>query len=99
MTQTTSRSVSPLQVAKNRWEEASRVTDAYKNVTNARTRRAYTLHGTPGELQAWANVAEAEAQLEDAQKKEATAWADLAWEERAAAEAAQLRRERTRRGR
>lgn len=96
MTSTMTRPVSPLTVAKNRWDEASRMTDAYKIVTATRTRRAYSLHGKPGELQAWADVAEAEGQLEAAEALEVRAWEDVAWQEKRAADAAQLRRARAR---
>lgn len=72
------------------------MTDAYKIVTATRTRRAYALHGQLGELQAWADVADAEAQLAEAERLEVRAWEDVAWQERQEAEAAQLRRDRSR---
>lgn len=99
MTNTLTRPVSPLTVAKNRWDEASRVTDAFKNVLKTRTRRAYMLHGQAGELQAWADVSEVETQLAEAERLEVKAWQDVAWEEKRAADQAQLRRARERRGR
>lgn len=99
MNQTAVRPVSPLTVAKNRWDEASRVKDAYKNVMKTRTRRAYALQGQAGELQAWMDVSEAEDQLAEAERQEVKAWQEVAWEEKRLADDRALRRARVNGGR
>jgi hypothetical protein len=73
--------VSPLTVAKNRYDEASRVTDAFRIQVAARKRRAYSLGGQPGEVEAWARVQEAEAQWAAAEALEVQAQQDAAWQE------------------
>lgn len=90
-TQTTSTNA--LTVARSRWNEASRVTDAFKTQKAIRLRRAYQLKGRPGELQAWADVAEVEDQLEAQEAAEVRAWQEVAW-----LEAAVVPRKRNRRG-
>lgn len=84
MTIAPERQVTSYQVAQSRWDEASRVTAAYKIVLRKRQARAWELTGQPGEVQAWADVAEAEAQLIEAEAAEVRASADMAWEERTA---------------
>lgn len=81
MTTTLTRPVSPLTVAKNRWDEATRVTEAYKIQLLVRSRRAYASQGKPWELQAWADVAEVEGQLEAAERAEVRASQEVAWEQ------------------
>lgn len=99
MTITTTAPASPLDVARSRWDEASRVTAAYKIVKARRTDRAWKLTGQAGELQAWADVAAAEAQLVEAEAAEVRAWEDVAWQEKAEADARLVKRLRVNGGR
>lgn len=81
MNQVQTSTVSPLTVAKNRYDEASRVTDAFRIQAAVRTRRAHDLAGQPGELEAWARVQEAETQWAVAEAQEVRAQQDAAWHE------------------
>lgn len=84
MNSTKERQPTSHQVAKSRWDEASRVTAAYKIVLARRRSRAWAAKGQPGEARAWADVDAAEAQLVEAEAAEVRAASDMAWEERTA---------------
>lgn len=99
MTTLTTRPVSPLTVAKNRWDEATRVADAYKIVWKRRLDAAWKLSGQEGETRAWESVAEAEVQLNLAEQAEVKAATDVAWEERKAGLARRAALAREARGR
>lgn len=90
---------SALEVARSRWDEASRVTAAYKIQRDIRKRRAWELTGKAGELDAWARVGEAEAQLEAAEALEVKAWQEVAWAEKLQADQRALKRARVNGGR
>lgn len=76
-----------LDVAKSRWDEATRITDALKIAKAARRRRAELLRGTPGELEAWDRVNEAEALLREAEALEVKASTEVAWQQKSLNEA------------
>lgn len=88
-----------LDVARSRWDEASRVTAAYKIQRDVRKRRAWELTGQAGELDAWARVAEADRQLEAAEALEVKAWQEVAWAEKGQADQRTLKRARANSGR
>jgi len=90
--------ISPLAVAQSRWDEASRVTDAFRLQAKIRQRRAWSLTGKPGEVDAWASLREAEGQLAEAEALEIKASKEVAWEEHQANQG-RMARGYTRRGR
>lgn len=88
-----------LEVARSRWDEASRVTAAFKIQRDIRKRRAWELTGKDGELDAWARVGEADRQLDEAEALEVKAWQEVAWAEKAEADQRALKRARVNGGR
>jgi hypothetical protein len=82
MTITTGRPTNSYALAQSKWDEASRITQARKIVLQKRQHNAWALTGKPGELEAWASVAEAERELLKAEQDEVLASSDVAWEEK-----------------
>jgi hypothetical protein len=88
-----------LDVARSRWDEASRIVQALKIAKSARRRRAELLHGKPGVEDAWDRVNEAEALLTEAEALEHKASIEVAYAERAVNEARLVARYKRSRGR
>lgn len=99
MTRTSNAPLTPLEVARSRHEEAGRVTDAWRHVATRHRYTAWEKTGKDGELQAWADVARAEAQVSAAEARERRAWEEVAQLGKEAQEARTLARLKATRGR